>query len=101
MSNAGGEEPHWSKDGRELYYRTANRMMVASVDAEPAFRSGTPRPLFDGVYNWRSDSLRSYDVDPITGRFLMIRPVDEGQATTSIRFTLNWFDELRHLVPAP
>ena len=100
VSNAGGEEPHWSKDGRELYYRAVNRMMVATIETQPAFRSSTPRALFDGVYNWRSDSLRSYDVDPVTGRFLMIRPVDEGQSPSSIRITLNWLDELRRLVPA-
>jgi serine/threonine-protein kinase len=100
VSTAGGEEPHWSKDGHELYYRVGNRMMAAAIDGGTSFHSGTPRLLFEGVYNLRSDSLRSYDVDPVTGRFLMIRPLDQGQPP-SIRITLNWFDELRRLVPAP
>jgi serine/threonine-protein kinase len=100
VSNAGGEEPHWSRDGRELYYRSDNRMMAASIDAHTAFQSGTPRLLFEGVYNLRSDSLRSYDVDPTTGRFLMLRPLEEGQPPPSIRVTLNWFGELRRLVPS-
>jgi hypothetical protein len=97
VSATGGEEPHWSKDGRELYFRSGNRMMVAPVESGDTFRSGTPRLLFEGVYNLRSDSLRSYDVDPVTGRFLMIRPLEEGQAPPSIRITLNWFAELRRL----
>jgi eukaryotic-like serine/threonine-protein kinase len=99
VSNAGGEEPHWSPDGRELYYRAGNRMMASSIERDAAFRASMPRLLFEGVYNWRSDSLRSYDVDPVTGRFLMIRPLDEGQSLSSIRVTVNWFDELRRLVP--
>ena len=100
VSSAGGEEPHWSKDGRELYFRSGNRMMAASVDTRSTFQSGTPRLLFEGVYNLRSDTLRSYDVDPVTGRFLMIRPPEADLAPPSIRVTLNWFDELRRLVAA-
>jgi serine/threonine-protein kinase len=99
VSINGGEEPHWSRDGRELYFRSGNRMMSAAIDSGAAFHSGTPRILFEGVYNLRSDSLRSYDIDPATGRFLMIRPLDEGQAAPAIRVTVNWFEELRHLVP--
>jgi serine/threonine-protein kinase len=97
VSSTGGEEPHWSKDGRELYYRTGNRMMAASIERGGAFRAGTPHVLFEGVYNLRSDSLRSYDVDPVTGRFLMMQPPDDGALPPSIRVTLNWFDELRRL----
>ncbi len=98
VSSTGGEEPHWSKDGRELYFRAGNRMMVTSIDRGAAFHAGTPRLLFEGVYNLRSDSLRSYDVDPVTGRFLMVRPLEEGQPAPSIRMTLHWFDDLRRLV---
>ena len=100
VSTTGGEEPHWSRDGRELYYRSGNRMMLAPVEAGTTFQSGTPRLLFEGVFNLRSDSLRSYDVDPVTGRFLMVRPLEEGQPPPSIRVTLNWFEELRRLMAA-
>jgi serine/threonine-protein kinase len=99
VSNAGGEEPHWSKDGRELYYRTGHRMMAAPVERGAAFQSGTPRVLFEPVYNLRSDSLRTYDVDPASGRLLIIRPVEETQPP-SIRLTLHWFDEVRRLTSA-
>src|SRR5262249_1906408 len=36
---------------------------------------------------------------PVSGRFLLIRPLDPEQPP-SIRLTLNWFDELRRLVAA-
>ena len=95
VSTAGGEEPHWSADGRELYYRVGNRLMLAPIERAAAFHAGTPRVLFEGVYDLRSDSLRSYDVDPATGRFLMIRTPDEGRPAPSVRVTLNWLGELR------
>jgi Tol biopolymer transport system component len=100
VSTSGGEEPHWSKDGRALYFRNGNRMMMTPITGGSTFEFDTPRLLFEGVYNLRSDSLRSYDVDPVTGRFLMIRPLDEGQSPHSIRVTLNWFGELRRLIIA-
>jgi eukaryotic-like serine/threonine-protein kinase len=100
VSTGGGEDPHWSNDGPELHYGVGNRMMMAPVDGVSAFRSGTPRVLFEGVYDLRSDSLRSYEVDPATGRFLMIRPLDEGQPASSIRVTVNWSSELRRLAAA-
>jgi hypothetical protein len=34
-----------------------------------------------------------------TGRFLMIRPIDEGQPQPSIRLTVNGLSDLRRLVP--
>jgi hypothetical protein len=98
VSTGGGEEPHWSKDGRALYFRNGNRLMTTPIAGGATFQFDSPRFLFDGVYNLRSDSLRSYDVDPVTGRFLMIRPLEEGQPPASIRVTLNWFEELRRLV---
>jgi serine/threonine-protein kinase len=100
VSTGGGEEPHWSKDGRALYFRTGNRLMMTAISGGATFQFDTPRFLFDGVYNLRTDSLRSYDVDPVSGRFLMIRPLEEGQPPPSIRVTLNWFEELRRLLSA-
>ena len=99
VSATGGEEPHWSHDGRELYFRMGNRLMAAAIDAGTTFQSATPRLLFEGVYNLRSDSLRSYDVDPKTGRFLMIRPADDSAVTPAIRVVVNWFEELRGQMP--
>ena len=72
---------------------------MATIDPGAAFRASTPHLLFEGVFNLRSDSLRSYDVDPVNGRFLMIRPLDEGQQAPSIRVTIDWFDELRRMAP--
>ena len=98
VSNGGGEEPHWSANGRELYFRSETRLLVSSVELQPTFRPGTPSVLFQGIYNMRSDSGLSFDVDPKSGRFVMIRRAASGANQARVRLVLNWFQELKQLV---
>ena len=78
VTTEGGEEPHWSADGRQLFYRSSNRLMAVPLESGKTFRYGKPRPLFDGIYNSGIESGRSYDVDPKNKRFLLVRPADTG-----------------------
>ena len=99
ISNEGGNEPLWAKNGRELFYRDGDKMMAVPVTTQPTFRAGTPTLLFEGQYhndfNW---SPPNYDVTPDGQRFLMIQP-GEQEAATQINVVLNWFEELKRLVP--
>jgi len=47
----------------------------------------------------RSDSGISFDVDPKSGRFVMIRLASSGANQARVRLVLNWFEELRQLLP--
>src|SRR5262249_32650284 len=52
ISTAGGEQPRWRGDGKELFYAAADGKMTAvAVKAElgskPSFEPGVPIPLFD------------------------------------------------------
>ena len=55
ISNEGGVEPVWSLNGRELFYRENDKMMVVDVtqSATPSF--GKPRALFEGALHVRQD----------------------------------------------
>jgi len=99
VTTEGGEEPHWSRDGRELYYRNGASFMSAAVQVQPTFHNDKPRELFKGMYDLRSNSGVSYDVDPKGGRFLMIRLAQDSNPPTQVRVVLNWSDEVRRLVP--
>jgi len=96
----GGREPVWSPDGTELFYRSEDRMMAVSVEKEPTFSAGKPEVLFEGSYlSSESDpEFQYYDISPDGQRFLMIK---EEQERGQIHVVLNWFEELKRLVPTP
>lgn len=98
ISTGGGEEPRWSHDGRELYYRNGNLFMSVAISTRPSFQAGTPTNLFGGVFDLRTNTGITYDVDPKGNRFLMIRPAEESTAP-SVMIVVNWFEELRRLAP--
>ncbi|MDA2935056.1 serine/threonine-protein kinase [Acidobacteria bacterium AH-259-D05] len=100
ISSEGGSEPVWGPDGQELFYRAGDRMMVVPIQTEPAFMAGNPAVLFDGRYV--NDPGQDYDIFPDGQRFLMIKAggqTEETSARTELIIVLNWFEELKRLVP--
>ncbi len=97
VSTTGGEEPHWSANAGEIFYRNDTRFMSATVTTQPEFRSNPPTVLFDGVYNLRSETGMTYDIDRKTGRFAMLRPAGQapGAPASRVRVIVNWLDEFR------
>ena len=99
ISTDGGQQPLWSPDGSELFYRGPRGMMAVPVDTEPTFSAGDPEVLFEQQY-LDLQTNRTYDVAP-DGRFLMIKaPTDDGSAPAEqIILVENWFQELTERVP--
>jgi serine/threonine-protein kinase len=95
VSNEGGLQPVWARDGREIFYRNGDRMMVAAVSTEPFFRTEKPSVLFEGRFAGPQFRFPQYDVSLDGGRFLMVQ--EEFQ--TRIHIVFNWFEELRARVP--
>ncbi|HTC88291.1 MAG TPA: protein kinase [Bryobacteraceae bacterium] len=94
ISTEGGTSPHWSDDGRELFYRSSDKMMAVDVQTSPEFRAGTPKILFAGTFG------NSFDLSSDGKRFLMIKPPAITQRSADqVTVVLNWFDELRRRVP--
>jgi eukaryotic-like serine/threonine-protein kinase len=101
VSTNGGAEAMWNRNGRELFYRSGNAMMVVAITTQAGFVAGTPRKLFEGPYVQTSRGVQQYDVTSDGQRFLMMKPVDEEPpAVTQINVVLNWFEELKQKVPA-
>jgi serine/threonine-protein kinase len=84
VSTNGGDTAVWARDGRELFYRNGDEMMVVPIETEPSFTAGTPRVLFRGRY---LNTGRDYDVSPDGDRFYMIQ---ESAPATEIRVIQNW-----------
>jgi Tol biopolymer transport system component/predicted Ser/Thr protein kinase len=100
ISTEGGTEPVWNPNGRELFYRSGDKMMAVDIATQPGFAAGTPRMLFEGLYDPAPYPLANYDVSPDGQRFLMLKPTEHEQAApTQINVVLNWFEELKRRVP--
>jgi serine/threonine-protein kinase len=95
ISSDGGTEPVWAPRGQELFYRNGGAMMVVGIKTEPNFTAGSPEVLFTGRYT-TSVLVTNYDISPDGQRFLMIK---EGEGSAQINVVLNWFEELKRLVP--
>jgi serine/threonine-protein kinase len=100
ISTEGGTEPVWNPNGRELFYRSGDKMMAVDIATQPSFAAGKPRRLFEGQYQQTSATAPYYDVSPDGQRFLMLKPTEQAQAApTQINVVLNWFEELKQKVP--
>ncbi len=98
ISPSGGREPVWDSEGQELFYLEGNKMMAVKVASEQGFTSEPPQVLFEG--NYVQTNRPSYDVGS-DGRFLMIKAAEEEAGQAQINVVLNWFEELKLLVPTP
>jgi len=96
VSSDGGTEPVWDPRGQELFYRSSQALIVVGIRTEPTFTAERPAVLFTGSYQ-SSAVTRQYDVTPDGQRFLMIKQDENSQA--QINVVLNWFEELKRLVP--
>ena len=103
VSTQGGQSPAWSPDGRELFYRTLDgaALLGVTVETEPTFRVGIPEVHVGDGYFFGSGQGRDWDVSPDGQRFLMLKNVDGNADVTTeqINVVLNWFEELKRLVP--
>ena len=110
VSTAGGTEPLWARNGRELYYRApAGAVMRVSIGPGSAWKASTPTELFTAARyalgasgDLTSSPFRTYDV-AADGRFLMMKNADApAEPVTPPRIVVvrNWFEELKRLAPA-
>jgi len=100
VSTEGGTEPVWNPNGRELFFRSSDKMMAVDIATQSGFTAGKPHVLFEGRYQTSPLTASNYDVSPDGQRFLMLKPIEQAQAApTQINVVLNWFEELKQKVP--
>jgi dipeptidyl aminopeptidase/acylaminoacyl peptidase len=97
ISTGGGSEPHWRRDGREIYYLSLDRkMMAVLVTPGASLVSGTPRGLFQTRAPTLATPYRmNYDVTADGSRFLITTPVEGTRTEASINVVLNWLADVR------
>jgi hypothetical protein len=94
VSQNGGSEPVWSRDGAELYYRGFDQLstplIAASVRPSPMFAIVSRTPLFDMSEYEVAVPHANYDVTP-DGKFVLI---SQGRLSEMV-LVQNWTDEIR------
>jgi hypothetical protein len=96
VSRGGGTEPVWSRDGRELFYRNGDAMMAVPVKDPATLALGQQVTLFEWAPG-RVPTFPNYDVSLDGRAFLMVQQA--ALTTSSVVIVLNWFEELKRLVP--
>ncbi len=89
ISTAGGGEPSWRKDGKEMYFMNENQLMAVDVSATAGgFEHGAPKLLFEAPFT--GEIRRNRYVAAADGqKFLAVTLGEEG-ASTAVRVVLNW-----------
>jgi len=96
VSGGGGQEPIWRKDGKELFYLSADGKMTAvPVTTGTSFAAGAPVTLFQ-THRRQAVSAQdvfSYDVSGDGQKFLILTKMDEGNPAP-LSVILNWASEM-------
>ena len=98
ISNGGGVEPLWSRDGRELFFQSGDKLMGVTVTLGAASSASAPRAVHEGRFLRSINSNTPFTLTRDGQRFLRIQQVDPERVITHLSLVINWFDEVKRLV---
>lgn len=96
VSAAGGTQPRWRRDGKELFYLTEDRkLMAVPIAGTSTLETGAPKALFDFCGTAvQVRETQQYDVSIDGQRFLLICNA-EAVKSEPLTVVLNWTAEQR------
>jgi hypothetical protein len=90
VSNQGGHDPEWRRDGKELYFLSPSGVLtVVDVVAGASLELGAPKALFSGLTTEPNQTGHNYSVSADGQRFLVRRQVRAGALPSTTVF-MNW-----------
>jgi len=98
ISNEGGAQPVWSRDGQKLFYRSLTHVMAIEVKLGPPFDVSAPQPIAEDIFVGNPGGQHTaYDAMP-DGKLVFL---DDGGAEDRlyINVVVNWAEELKRLFP--
>jgi len=94
VSNGGGCQAQWRKDGKELFYLTLDgKMMSVDVRRGAKLETSTPKVLFKASIRVTARGRSQYCVTGDGQRFIFGEQVEAGK---SLNVVLNWNAGLNH-----
>jgi Tol biopolymer transport system component len=97
VSTDGGAYPVWNPNGKELFYRSGDRMMAVVVETGGELVLGRPIVLFQRRY--ARSAFSTFAVTPDGQRFIDLDDSVAEPAPTHLVLVQNFFEELKRLVP--
>jgi Tol biopolymer transport system component len=95
ISVNGGSDPLWSRDGRELFYTSGDKLVAVAITSGPTLAVGPPRVLYAGRYRPSPNAVTAFSVAPDGRRFLRVQQVQPDRPVTRIEIVLNWVTQLQ------
>ena len=96
VSTAGGRDPRWSHDGRELVYQRGRDVWAVAIEPGDPFRHQTPRLLFN------TDFLGDFDSRLVAGvgtdRLIAIRRLPPATEHRTLVYVPNWIEEVKSML---
>jgi eukaryotic-like serine/threonine-protein kinase len=90
VSIAGGGDPHWRADGKELYFRGSDqKLMAVDIQTQPGFQAGAPHMLFPSNTQGGSSIRSRYTPSAAGDRFVTVAP-QSRDAIGPTTVVLNW-----------
>jgi Tol biopolymer transport system component len=92
VSSGGGDMPAWRRDGRELYYVSANRMLNAvAIESLAPFRMGARQSLFRlAIGSLSATGTRTYFNATQDGKRFIVASLVGESASPGFQVVLNW-----------
>jgi hypothetical protein len=85
VSSAGGSQPIWRSDGKELFYQGDEKLMAMPIAVGASVEFGRARELFS------NEGLIGYDVSADGQRFLLNAAIDQkGVKAPPVTVVLGW-----------
>ena len=91
ISTAGGVEPQWRRDGRELFYLSSDQQIMSVKITDPAQHLSAPTPLFPVRV---SGLARNHYLATADGKRFLVSAIDDRIPTT-ITVAVNWTSQLK------
>jgi len=99
VSNGGGVQPLWGKDGKELFYLTLNaKLMAVDVKRDVPPDTSGPKLLFQAPIEG-NPVLGQYAATSDGQKFLMLESARAGSGIEQFHIELNWYADLQRKDP--
>lgn len=90
-----GYEPHWSSDGKTLYYRSPDRILAVPIETSPTLSVGKSRIIITGYNPMNLDSGITYDLSSDGKHFIVTRAAGQDESLQEMVVVLDWFDDVK------